>query len=277
MTIGDWLTQTMIQLKDSGVDSPRRDALVLLEDVFGKDRAWVTAHPENEIGETDLTKVNKLVQQRMQRVPLAYIRDKVWFYGRFFAVDKYVLIPRPESENFIELLKELKPKKVVDIGTGSGALIITAKLELPEIDALATDISSAALKVAQKNAQSHNVDIQFLSDSLLEPLQNEELSDLTIIANLPYVPAAMVTSPEITQEPPEALFSGQDGLDHYREFWRQIGALQVKPRHILTEALEDQHKALEMLASTAGYQLQKTSVLVQQFSLQHPAPSPVSR
>lgn len=268
MTIGSWLVEAMIQLKEAGVDSPRRDALVLLEDTLEKDRAWVTAHPEYNIGDDDLQRVNELVQKRLQRVPLAYIRGKAWFYGRFFEVNKHTLIPRPESENFIDLLKGLRPKKVVDIGTGSGALIITAKLELPEIDAVATDVSSAALKMAHKNAQWHNVDIEFVHGSLLEPLPSTFYQLPTaIIANLPYVPKAMVTSPEIIQEPAEALFSGNDGLNHYRVFWQQISTLKHKPRYLLTEALESQHTALESLAKTAGYRLEKTDLLIQLFTV----------
>lgn len=267
MTIGYWLVETMTQLKQAGVDSPRRDALVLLEDVLQRDRAWVTTHPEYEISEDELQTVSGLVQQRLERVPLAYIRRKVWFYGRFFAVSEHTLIPRPESENFIELLKELAVQKVVDIGTGSGALIITAKLEIPTIDAIATDISSEALRVARNNAATHNTDIQFVPGSLLEPLQEHDLSNSVIVANLPYVPEHMITSPEITQEPAIALFSGTDGLDHYRKFWLQIAALPKKPIYILTESLESQHEHIISLASEAGYTLDNTSLLIQQFKL----------
>lgn len=265
MKINEWLIQSMVRLKNAGVDSPRRDALVLLEDVLGKDRVWVTTHPEYEIEQSDISQVDKLVQKRLERVPLAYIRNKVWFYGRFFTVTPDTLIPRPESENFIELLKELHPQKVVDIGTGSGALIVTAKLELPEIDTIATDISSAALDVAQINARAHKVDIQFLSGSLIDPLNDTDLTGTVIIANLPYVPEQMITSPEITQEPAKALFSGTDGLDHYREFWQQISSLDVKPPYILTESLESQHAENAHLSQAAGYELERTSLIIQRF------------
>jgi release factor glutamine methyltransferase len=267
MNIGEWLIQSMVSLKEAGVDSPRRDALVLLEDVLQKDRAWVTAHPEHKLQESDLKRVRMLIQDRLHRVPLAYIRSKAWFYGRFFAVNENTLIPRPESENFIDLLKKLQPSKVIDIGTGSGALIITAKLELPEIDAIATDISSKALSVAQKNAQHYKTDVRFLSGSLLEPFHDMNLTDAVIIANLPYVPSDVVTSPEITQEPAIALFSGKDGLDHYRQFWQQLARREQKPRHILVESLESQHEAMTKLASDTGYRLEKTDLLIQQFSL----------
>ena len=222
MTIAEWLVPAMIKLKEAGVDSPRRDCLVLLEDTIKKDRAWVTAHPEHELDQKIVQQLDKLIAKRLNREPLAYIRGKAWFYRRFFTVTPDVLIPRPETETIIELLIELAPKPgqiIIDIGTGSGALAITAKLELPEVRVIATDISSKALAVARKNAQAHNVDVQFVSGSLLEPLKIEQITDAIIMTNLPYVPHKLVTSPEITHEPQTALFSGTDGMDHYRKFW----------------------------------------------------------
>jgi len=266
MTIAEWLVPAMIKLRDAGVDSPRRDCLVLLEDAIQKDRAWVVAHPEHALDPKVIQPLNKFIIRRTNREPLAYIRGKAWFYGRFFEVNPNTLIPRPESENFIELLKNIKPQKIIDIGTGSGALAITAKLELPESKIVATDTSSAALAVAQKNTALHNTDIQFVFGSLLDPIKNEQLEDSCVIANLPYVPKNLITSPEITQEPPEALFSGIDGLEHYQNFWQQLTERSQKPQHILIESLESQHTALKALAHKAGYKLDKTSILIQQFS-----------
>jgi len=267
MTLNEWLVPAMVKLRDAGVDSPRRDCLVLLEDTIQKDRAWVVAHPEYELDQKVIQTLDKLIARRTNREPLAYIRGRAWFYGRFFKVNPNVLIPRPESENFIELLKDIEPRKIIDIGTGSGALAITAKFELPGSEIIATDTSSAALAIAQKNAANHNTDIQFVSGDLIDALSDEQLKDSVVIANLPYVPGNLITSPEIIQEPPEALFSGEDGLRHYRNFWRQIAERSQKPRYILTESLESQHHTQEKLALEAGYKLNKTDVLIQQFSL----------
>jgi release factor glutamine methyltransferase len=270
MTIAEWLFETMRRLGEAGVDSPRRDALVLLEDTLQKDRAWVLAHPEYELGSQELAAVQKLIQMRLDRVPLAYIRGKAWFFDRFFAVNEHVLIPRPESESFIEILKSLQPttynlKPIVDIGTGSGALAITVKLELPDAEVIATDLSLKALEVAQKNAQNHTTDITFLCGDLLDPLTDVQLAGSTIIANLPYVPNSAEKSPELSLEPSEALFSGDDGLEHYRKFWQQIQRRNGKPQYILTEALESQHPTLIELAQKANYKHLKTDVLVQAF------------
>ncbi len=266
MTIAEWLTPNMIKLKEAGVDSPRRDCLVLLEDTIQKDRAWVVAHPEHILDQKVIQQLDTLIAKRLKREPLAYIRGKAWFYGRFFTVEPSVLIPRPESENFIELLKDINPRQVIDIGTGSGALAITAKLELPSATVVATDTSSSALTVAQKNASMHHANVQFVSGSLLEPINSEQFQDSVVIANLPYVPDELITSPEITHEPAEALFSGPDGLNHYRKFWEQITQAPVKPSTILVESLESQHKNMATLAQKAGYALQKTDILIQQFN-----------
>lgn len=266
MTIAQWLVPTMIELKDAGVDSPRRDCLVLLEDTINKDRAWVTAHPEYELDKKVVQQLSNLVNRRKNREPLAYIRGKAWFYGRFFEVNRTVLIPRPETENAIEIVKNLQPETIIDVGTGSGCIAITAKLELPNAKVYATDTSSGAIKMAQKNAQQLGADVTFLSGSLLNPLQNIDLSNSIIIANLPYVPNDLVTSPEITTEPAEALFSGTDGLNHYREFWLQIGSSLTRPKNILIESLENQHKQVATLANSAGYELAETDVLIQVFT-----------
>lgn len=323
VTILDWLLVSMRKLAEAGVDSPRRDCLVLMEDTISKDRAWIISHPEFELKQEQITALNDLIERRAEREPLAYIRGKVWFYKRFFSVNPGVLIPRPESESFINLLKEIykssaqfhrfdamqgeteahtesykkydegalevstkqransniratgsasrqddAPMNIVDIGTGSGALAITAKLELPSAEVFASDSGAEALLIARKNAAEHNVNVTFKKGSLLEPWVKKVFSkNAAVLANLPYVPVGMITSPEITKEPRAALFSGRDGLYHYREFWQQITDLKVKPEFVFTESLENQHMYLEGMAEKAGYTLQKTEVLVQQYKL----------
>lgn len=267
MKLTDWLFESMEKLGQAGVDSPRRDALVLLEDTLEKDRSWVLAHPEYELSQTVLDTLAGLIRRRASREPLAYIRGKAWFYKRFFEVSPVVMIPRPESESFIDLIKQFNPRTVIDIGTGSGCLAIAAKLEMPQSEVTAIDTSSQALKTARRNARNYSVEIKFIAGDLLMPLMALEFRPqaTAILANLPYVPDSVMTSPEIAQEPPEALFSGMDGLDHYREFWRQAALLKSKPASILTESLESQHAAIEAFAGAAGYALEKTDVLVQLF------------
>ena len=266
MTIADWLFNTMKKLGKAEVDSPRRDALVLLEDVLGKDRAWVLSHPEKELDKKDLLSVNKLVNRRAKREPLAYIRGKAWFYGRFFDVSPTVLIPRPETENFIELTLnfiKLKSPKIADIGCGSGIIGITLKLERPSWQIDLIDVDEKALEVAKKNLEKHKVELDIVkSDLFKEVLKNYDI----IVANLPYVPEGLVTSPEIEAEPKIALFAGEDGLDVYKKFWQEVHELSKKPKIIIIESLESQHMIMVGIAQTSEYTLEKTLGLVQLYT-----------
>lgn len=265
MTIAQWLIETMKALGTAGVDSPRRDALVLLEDVLRKDRTWILSHHDYTLQKEDLKNVNRLIKRRLKREPLAYIRGKAWFYRRFFKVSSSVLIPRPESEAFIDILLELNPQTVIDIGTGSGCLAVTAKLEIPNAKVIATDVNDEALKLAALNAKEHRAKVMFTQGSLLEPLFDFDFSETTLITNLPYVPKVMTISAEVKQEPPRALFAGLDGLDIYKKIWKQVESLKAKPLHILTESLSSQHNQVSLFAQTAGYKLYETKGLVQMF------------
>lgn len=264
MTIADWLFNTMEKLGDSGVDSPRRDALVLLEDTLDKDRSWVLAHPDSEIPQDKLTDVNRLIERRIEREPLGYIRKKAWFYKRFFYVDENVLIPRPETETIIEMAKEIRPESVVDVGTGSGCIAITLALELPDSTITATDIDPKAVEICRKNAYAHEVKINILNTYLIEGLLVEEAPDL-LVANLPYVPDGLITSPEIELEPKTALFGGENGMDVYENLWAQISTSSYPPKFILTESLESEHSHMNTLAAKSGYGLMRTEGLIQQF------------
>lgn len=271
MRISDWLHDSMIRLHGAGVDSPRRDCLVLVEDLLGKDRAWVLAHHEYKLSQKQLKILAGQLQRRVNREPLAYIREKAWFYGRFFGVTPNVMIPRPESESFIALLKKEVDRKnnlntIWDIGTGSGCLAITIKKELAQIHVSASDISSSALLVARSNARLHQVNIRFIKSDLLENMPSmPRTRSYAVVANLPYVPHGSAISPEINYEPEPAIFSDDGGLRHYRRLWEQIGKLHNKPHYILAESLKNQHKKMVGLAKAAGYELKKTDLLVQLF------------
>jgi len=266
-------------LSDAGVDSPRRDCLVFLEDNLGKDRTWVLTHPEHQLNAAQLKVLKNLMIRRMRREPLAYIRKKAWFFGRFFHVDCEVLIPRPESESFIEILKQIVDKNrnnqghldIIDVGTGSGCLAITAKLEIPRAQVTGLDIGEGALALARKNKHFYKVDVEFITSDILtsvddfKNVQNHSKKIIMLLVNLPYVPSAHSVSPEISFEPKNAIFSGADGLDHYRRFWSQVSKLSTLPQHILTESLLEQHDNMLDLALGTGYELVNTDLLVQHF------------
>jgi release factor glutamine methyltransferase len=206
----------------------------------------------------------------MKHEPLAYIRGKQEFYGRDFSVSPAVLTPRPETESMINLLLRDNPAKIIDVGTGSGCIAITIKLELLDCEAYASDVSTPALAVAQKNAKKYTATVTFLESNLLLHIPKDILSDSVLCCNLPYVPTTLEVNFAAKHEPEIALFSGKDGLNHYRELFGQLQDLSNsvnKPSPIFTESLPFQHKELEKIAKTAGYILDATDGLVQKFTL----------
>ncbi len=278
MIINDWLAQATQKLEVAGVESARLDCLVLLEDGTGRDRSWLLAHDDETINPSIIQKLDEQIQRRSTHEPLAYIRGKSEFYGREFLVNAVVMEPRPETEAMVELLKQLhkvqsskfKVQRIVDVGTGSGCLAITAKLEFPNADVHAVDVSADALEVAEKNAKKLRADVTFYEGNLLEPLRTLDFGLWTLLCNLPYVPNDYEVNQAATHEPKLALFGGVDGLDYYRQLFEQLESSKFKdqrPKYILTESLKFQHHSLASLARKYGYTLEKTEDLIQVFSL----------
>jgi release factor glutamine methyltransferase len=261
-----WLKRATERLQAAGIGTARLDCLVLLEDVTDKNRAHWLAHPETKLTDEQLKRLNLLLGRRARHQPLAYVRGKTEFYGRSFAVNKRVLEPRPESETMIELLKKVSNdnKSIADIGTGSGALAITAKLELPDTQVSAVDIDPGCLKVARSNSKSLNAEITLLEGDLLMPLS--KTPDI-ILANLPYVPDTYHINEAAMEEPRLAIFGGPDGLDLYRRMFEQIHALPSRPQFVLTESLPFQHHSLATIARAHGYIQDQKDDFIQLFSL----------
>lgn len=277
MTINNWLRQAQANLETANIDTARLDCLVLLEDATGKDRAWLLAHQELPIEElvvkggvfTNFHDFDLLLARREKHEPLAYIRGKTEFYGREFIVNNSVLEPRPESETFISLLLELSPTPCViaDIGTGSGALAITAKREIPDAQVYAIDIDARCLEVATHNARKHSADITFIEGNLAESILSK-LPNTTsaLLCNLPYVPDAHDVNAAALHEPHHAIFGGADGLDLFRTMFSQIQRAQIYPTYILTESLPTSHHALQGIAEACGYVLQQEDDFIQLFA-----------
>ncbi len=276
-TTNHWLNKSEKLLREAGIQTARLDALVLSEDVLGKDRSYLLAEPELTLDDNTLKLLDAKIIRRASHEPLAYIRGKAEFYGREFIINKHVLQPRPETETMIELLKEMiNTKKLVaqkmvnlmDIGTGSGCLAITAKLELPQAKVIAIDIDPNCLRIARHNAKKLGAKITFRQGNLLQPIPPTAYQLPTaLIANLPYVPEDYPINKAATFEPRLALFGGKDGLDYYRQLFDQISKLQIKPIYILTESIPSQHQQLESMARSASYKLRKTIDFVQCFHL----------
>lgn len=275
-TRAEWLYAAEMRLQSAGVATARLDCLVLLEDALHTNRAHLLAHPAEVLTEEQIAVLSKQVARRSRHEPLAYIRGKTEFYGRDFIVNEHVLEPRPESETMITLLKQLLPKqhvKLADIGSGSGALGISAALELGLDTVYLHDIDPKTLEVAHKNAEAYNVHAELVQENLIN---NYNADYEILLCNLPYVPNDFHINLAATHEPKIAIFGGPDGLDLYREMFAQIVKCSLKPNLILTESLPPQHQLLAQIAAEAGYSHVKSEDFIQVFRWpDRSAPSPV--
>lgn len=192
------------------------------------------------------------VKKAASGVPVQHITGREMFYGRTFAVNKHVLIPRPETEELIEaVLSKLPqgPLRIADIGTGSGIIAATLALEVQGADVTAVDISKEAMETARLNAAALDAEVNFLHGDLLEPLQNLAPFDV-IVSNPPYIPEGERSSmnKNVTEhEPEEALFAGADGLTIYRRFAAQLPPVIKQPGLIAFEIGHGQGKAVKNL------------------------------
>jgi len=215
--IGAALSASTDALRAAGVAEPRLDAELLLAEATGWDRARLAAAPQADIPPAAARRFAEMVRRRLRREPVAYILGRRGFRNLDLAVDPRVLIPRPETELLIELALELDPRRVLDLGTGSGAIALAVAAELPGCEVVATDTSAGALAVAGANAERLGLCGRVaLVEAMLPP--GPDRFDV-VLANLPYVSEAEwgELEPEVTEwEPREALLAGPDGLDVLR-------------------------------------------------------------
>ena len=193
MTITEWLAQATYELKSADIESARLDAELILAHTVRQPRTYIHAHGSDELNPRHEDIANARLELRLDHTPVAYIVGHREFYGRKFKTTPAALIPRPESEDFIELLATIMPKNLplvpttlhlVDVGTGTGCLGITAKLEWPELQVTLIDISRHALNLAQENATELHADVSVIKGDLLRGYVGH--IDI-VIANLPYV------------------------------------------------------------------------------------------
>ncbi len=266
MTIDQWLTKAVQQLAARTSGTARLDALVMLEDSLQTDRANLLAHTEQSLNDKQLKQLNGWLKRRLQHEPLAYIRGRTEFYGRDFVINQHVLEPRPESETMIDQLKKLKLDRsaVLDVGSGSGAIGITAALELPGSTVSLLDIDQATLEVARINLVKYNLDLTVIKNDLLANLT--EKYDV-LLCNLPYVPDNFQVNQAAMREPRLAIFGGPDGLDLYRRLFAQAASMSQSPSYILTESLPPQHAGLAAIAQQNDYRQLIEDDFIQVFAL----------
>lgn len=261
-SVRDALTAAADALAAAGVETPRLDAELLLAESTGWDRARLAAEPDAGVPAGPAREFGAMVRRRLRREPVAYILGRKGFRSLELAVDSRVLVPRPETEMLVELALELRPNRVLDVGTGSGAIALAIADELPACAVTATDTSAPALEVARANAKRLGlVDRVEIVEGML-PLDapgsagasrpGERPFDL-IVANLPYVAEAEWggLEPEVAEwEPREALLGGADGLDVLRV---AIPAAAAAAPVLALEVGEGQAAAVGELLFDAGF------------------------
>ena len=248
-TVGELLTGAIERLREAGSESPRLDAEVLLAAAIGAERTTLLAHPELPVGEGAVARFDEGLARRARGEPVAYIRGIKEFFGLAFGIDERALIPRPETEHLVEAgLGAVMPRlaapgrgrsgapiRVVDVGTGSGAIIISLAVELrrrrvdlaADVMLAATEMSAAALDLARENAVGHAVAdaVEFIEADLLPAvlLDGGDPFDI-ILANLPYIRSDAIPDLPIAAsfEPTLALDGGADGLVAIRRLLAQL-------------------------------------------------------
>lgn len=222
-TIGSILKWTGQYFAEKGVESPRLDAEVLLSHVLGKERIYLYVHFDEPLQADEIARYKDMIKKRALRMPVAYIIGYKEFMGLEFTVSPAVLIPRPDTEILVEAvierLKEKESVNFVDIGTGSGAIVLSLLANLPQAVGSTVDISEAAIEVAKGNAEKFGVTsrVSFFHGDVYSSVK-DQLFD-AIISNPPYIPDADIEGlqPEVKREPHGALAGGTDGLDFYRK------------------------------------------------------------
>ncbi len=269
-TVSSLIKFATTALDDSSVaarsESPRLDAMVLLGYVTGLSTTKLLTEPELEISEATCGRFYELIRERVRGVPVAYLVGEREFFSLPFAVSEAVLIPRPETEQLVELavgnlkqrrpLQAAAPIRVLDLGCGSGCIAIAValsanKLRIP-VEIVAIDRSEPAVTVARRNAERLGADgIRFVVSDWFGALQGD--FDL-ILTNPPYVP---LNSPHLSGdtrfEPPSALFAGVDGCDAYRCILPNLARFLAPGGLFLGEHGIEQGAMLRQLAIQAGF------------------------
>jgi release factor glutamine methyltransferase len=251
MQIKQALTFAITKLKQAKISSALLDSELILCFVLKKEKEFLFTYPEKKLTATQAEKFHQLITKRAKYLPVAYITNKKSFFGLDFFVNPNVLIPRPETETLVEEVLKITKKVtnhpvaqsprplVVDVGTGSGCIIISLAKAIPHANFFALDKSAKALTIAKKNAKLHKVtkQITFLQGNLFTPILKSKKrnpdSEIIITANLPYGWNAWKNNSSVDTfglkfEPAMALFTGNGGLELYEQLLHQLKILPNK-------------------------------------------------
>ena len=270
MTIQQALDFAEPKLKQAGIQSFRLDAELLLCNVLAKSREFLIANRERKLTTSETQLYKKYISRRTDREPLCYITNDIEFCGHNFFVDKRVLAPRVETETIVENVIKYAPSnsRLIDIGTGSGSIAISIAISRPDLEIIATEISTDAIEVAKINAKKLGVKnkIKFIHSDLFSNVNGKYN---TVVTNLPYVSSDYTNSmkPEVKKEPSIALYGGSgDGLDLYRKFYQQLPQYLNSKARVYHESDPWQHKVLIDLAHSVGLETMLEDYFILGFS-----------
>lgn len=255
MNVASWLKQARTKI------SPLDADLILLDILNQVDRTWLITHANYELSEKERQKANQYQSRREAKEPLAYIFGYKEFYGRKFKVTPDVLIPRPETEDIFDLIPN-DAEIICDIGTGSGCIGITIKLNHPDKTVICSDISESTLKIARENAKNLHADINFIQSDLLKSITIKP--DL-IIANLPYVDPNWdwLDHQSLDYEPALALYAPEEGLELINKLIAEASVKNIK--YLILEADPCQHVQIINTAKKHHYKLQAQNRFILKF------------
>jgi len=254
-TIESALSEAARKIAQIG-ENPRLEAEALLAWVLGTPRSYLFAHPGEELPDQPVSDFSDAVSRRERGEPIAYITGSKEFWSLQLNVSKDTLVPRPETETLVELairqIPEDRPYRVLDLGTGSGAIAIAIASERPKVTIDAVDSSGAALKVAKENAKLHNLqNIRFVRGNWTEPV-GEQTFDL-VVSNPPYVCDGDPALDTLRYEPQAALAAGPDGMDAIRQIVGDCKNLITADGALMLEHGADQQDAVQVVLQENGW------------------------
>jgi release factor glutamine methyltransferase len=218
-TILKVLSWTQQRFAERGLPTPRLDAELLLGKVVGRDRVGLYSHFDQPLSASELSTYRDYIRRRLGGEPVAYLLGEKEFHSLLLSVDEHVLVPRPDTETLVDVALSLlgETGRLLDVGTGSGALALALKKERPGLEVIAVDRSKEAARVARRNAERLALEVDVRIGDLFGPVGGEALFDV-VISNPPYIPTQEIAtlSREVQREPRTALDGGEDGLDIVR-------------------------------------------------------------
>jgi release factor glutamine methyltransferase len=264
VTILELINKTTPFFEKQGIDSPRLTIELLLAHLLKNQRLELYLDFERELDEPTLARLRELVKRRAAGEPLQYITGEAEFFGLKLAVDRRVLIPRPETELLVEtalsrITNRQSPITIIDVCTGSGCVAVALAKNLPQAQVVALDISPEALEVAHSNAKRHNLEknIRFLESDLLEALPDSLRAD-AVVSNPPYIAVGDV--PKLPKEvrgfePVRALATGEDGFEVLRRLVMDARRVLSPRGFVACEMGAGQRTGVENLFVRAGYRV----------------------